>query len=361
VSGAITLICPCGERLRAVGATPGRLGRCPKCRQTIRMPAGSVNSDVQEVESSDDDSTVGYELLPALPELREQTFVASRSETRANSRCANPREKRGFVRQPAALETRVRASLLYPFWDESGIAALVVLPAALWLTSLPVIGLVPQVIRRFDGSSVMAPFAFPMVFVFALVAGYSLRYLGRVLIASGQGEIGHPRLPDWDLWQSLTSLGRWLWSGLVGFGVAGLPAAIYWLRCGDLDLLDRIILVELLALGAGYTQMALVASLMHNDFRAANPITVVQAILRVGWSYFWPCLITGSAIGLAFGVASLASTAPSDWLFALGLWVFWLFALYESMVVFRILGLFYHRRRLKLGWFREREQWGVRG
>ena len=39
-------------------------------------------------------------------------------------------------------------------------------------------------------------------------------------------------------------------------------------------------------------------------------------------------------------------------------WVFWIFAVYESLVVMRVLGLFYHRHARFLGWFRDRPRWG---
>jgi hypothetical protein len=101
-------------------------------------------------------------------------------------------------------------------------------------------------------------------------------------------------------------------------------------------------------------------SLLHNDFRAANPITVTRAIVRVGWSYVWPCLVTGTAIGLSIGLGAVAFNASEDWVAVVGLWVFWVFVLYAVMVAFRVLGLFYHRHAAKLGWFRDRPRWGVR-
>jgi hypothetical protein len=364
VAEVITLVCSCGKRLKAVGATPGRLGRCPKCGQMLRMPeaqpAPVVSSIEPQCDAPEDVASGGYAVSPASHELRPPTFFAASHETQSGSESARLSGQRGLIPAPTALETRFRDSLLYPFWDDQCLAVLVFLPAALWLTSLPVLGLVPPIVRNFDRFSIMAPFAFPMVFIFAIVVGYALLYLGQVLITSGQGEIDHPRLPEWDFWRNLASLARWLWASLVGFALGGLPAAAYWVRCGDLDLFDRIILSELMALGAAYSQMALVASLLHDDFRAANPVTVVQAIMRLGWSYVWPCLVTGAAIGLAFGVASLAWNAPNDFLAVLGLWVFWVFVMYEAVVVFRILGLFYHRHASKLGWFHNRPQWGVR-
>ena len=69
---------------------------------------------------------------------------------------------------------------------------------------------------------------------------------------------------------------------------------LYWMYCGDIDLLDRIIFAELFALGACYALMALLASILHEDALGANPITVIRAIRRVGWGYWRPCLVCGA-------------------------------------------------------------------
>src|SRR5262249_10924859 len=153
-------------------------------------------------------------------------------------------------------------------------------------------------------------------------------------------------------------LGRWAWAAAWGFLLGGLPAMVYWKYCGDLDLFDRIVLLELLAVGSVYSQMALAAALLHDDLWAAHPVTVFRAIWRIGWAYAAPCLVAGLALLLAIGAFWAVATAPSPGLAALGLWAFWLFVLYEAMVVLRVLGLCYHRHSARLGWFHERPRWG---
>ncbi len=80
----------------------------------------------------------------------------------------------------------------------------------------------------------------------------------------------------------MRGLSRWFWAFLIG-GVLGMfPAVWYWIRCGKVDLLDWIVLVDLILPGVAYGQMALVASLLFDDPLGANPITVGQALWRVG-------------------------------------------------------------------------------
>ena len=186
-----------------------------------------------------------------------------------------------------------------------------------------------------------------------------LLYFGRVLASTAVGEIHPPRWPDFEVSSILFGLGRWLWAGFVGGVVGGIPAMIYWIRCGDIDLFDAIILSELLAVGAIYALMALLAAILHEDLLAANPFTVVRAIFRVGWSYAQPCLLAGFAFlppcTVVVAAFKIGAPAVSAFLF----WLFWLMVLYESMVLFRVLGLFYHRHARVLGWFRGRTRWGV--
>ena len=37
---ATVLVCRCGKRISAPGATPGRVGRCPACGAMLRVPRG---------------------------------------------------------------------------------------------------------------------------------------------------------------------------------------------------------------------------------------------------------------------------------------------------------------------------------
>jgi hypothetical protein len=201
-------------------------------------------------------------------------------------------------------------------------------------------------------------FLLPIAACFALALAYTLLYLGRVLVSAALGEVHHPRWPAWDLEEMLRGGFRWIWALLVGAGVGGFPALVYWLYCGDVDPLDVVIFAELLAAGAAYAQMALLASILHDDPLGANPITVVRGIVRVGWGYARPCLVSGFALVLWLGALAglFAITHPT--LSALALWAFWVLTLYLAMVALRVLGLCYHRHARALGWFRERPRWG---
>ncbi|MCA1684646.1 MAG: hypothetical protein LC745_01420 [Planctomycetia bacterium] len=320
------LVCDCGKKLRAPGAVPGRLGRCPACGGAMRVPAPATAPP------------------PAPPGERTggpNTEAAPRPTTRVPGRDRNgPTGRRepeglkttiwnGVVKAPGRVETGLRDSLLYPLWGANGIALLVFLPPLLWFASVPTITMVTALSGSESAFGVGAMLILiPSGLGLLAVLGYSLLFLGRVLATSAIGEVHHPHMPDWDLSNIYFGLGRWLWAGFTGGLIGGIPGVAYWIYCGTIDPFDVVILTELTALGAVYALMALLASILHEDVLAAGAL--------------WGVLSQVPSLKLA--VAALGG--------------FWVFALYEAMVVFRVLGLFYHRHARALGWFRDRTRWG---
>ena len=298
--------------------------------------------------------------MPTRAPVGPSAFVTAAGGTRG-ARDKRFRHREGLIRAPDQLETRLCDSLLYPLWGATGLSLLIFMPPFFWLTSLPTISVV--VLLLAEGLSATTQFGvmflLPMALCFALVLSFTLLYLGRVLVSSALGEVHHPRWPSWDLEEMFRGICRWFWAIVVGVGIGVIPAAAYWISCGDLDPLDILVLVDLLAVGAAYAQMALLATLLHDDPLGANPITVIQGIVRLGWSYARACLVSG--VILALGISAFAGllhiTHPL--LAAIALWAFWVMVLYLAMVALRVLGLCYHHRSRALGWFGERPRWGV--
>jgi hypothetical protein len=253
--------------------------------------------------------------------------------------------------------------LLYPLSDGPGLGLLVLFPPVLWFLSLPVfdfIAMLEATKRDWALGLLILPIFIPLLFSFAMIAGYVLLFLGHILVASAVGENDHPRWPEWQPPEISEGIGRWLWAVLFGLALGGLPVIAYWVYCGQIDWLDGVVFLDLLVVGTGFAQMALAAALMHDTILAANPITVLAAIFRVGWDYVVPCLVASVAVALAgLGVYGLLFRMPRMWMEAVALWAFWIFVLYEAMVVMRMLGLTYHAHALELVWFRRRPRWAT--
>ena len=165
------LVCPCGKRLRAPGAVPGRVGRCPSCGGEMRVP--------------EPDSEVG--------EPRSEPRPTQKKKKKKNQEKLSTAIWDGLVTPPVDPKG-IRAGFLYPFWGAPGVALLVVLPPLLWITSVPFVTLV----IAFTGDD--TPFRMgallaliPSSLGLAVVFGYSLLFLGRILAASALGEVPHPR------------------------------------------------------------------------------------------------------------------------------------------------------------------------
>ena len=338
VSDVPILVCDCGKRLRAPGARPGRTGRCPACGSPLRFP-----------------SDIDLEPAPAAP---EPEIAPSAKPKRKKRRGPETEIWNGLIKPPAQPESRLRESLRYPFWGATGVALLVIFPPILWLVTIVVMVLGSALVL---GSGLVKIVSLISMIPAGLgllgAGGFLLLYLAKVLASSAIGEMHHPKWPDWEISALTFGLGRWLVAFFVGGVVGGVPAIAFWIYCGDIGFFDAIILAELIAVGAIYALMALLASILHDDIWGANPITVLRAIRIVGWGYAEPCLVSGIAVVLACTVLGLAVELESPFLSAIFFYLFWVFALYEAMVVLRVLGLFYRKHARALGWFRGRTGW----
>jgi hypothetical protein len=254
--------------------------------------------------------------------------------------------------------------LLYPLTDGPGLALLLFLPPVLWVLSLPIFDIIAvlQPLTKSDWALglLIVPVMVPVIFSFSMTFGYVLLFLGHVLVSSAMGENDHPTWPEWHPADIAEGICRWFWAALFGIIVGGIPAAYFWLHCGDLDWFDWAIFAELIMIGAGYAQMALAAALLHDQIIAANPITVIVAIWRMGAAYLWPCLMASTALVLAgLGIWGLLYQTPRMWMEAVALWAFWVFAFYIAMVTLRMMGLTYYAHALDLQWFRRRPRWAT--
>jgi hypothetical protein len=340
------LVCPCGARLNAPGAVPGRAGKCPVCGAALKVteapPAAGPELPQPRSEDTPDESSVVpgvFQAPPARKPRRRKRSLADRIDT-----------WHGFVSRPDRAEQTILASLAYPFWDVTGLVFIVGFSVLWWAFllvpfSLFVDGLAPT------GITMM--FVTPLLFAPLLVLGFNLLYLRDVLVTSAAGELRHPRWPSGDPGEVIRGILRWFWALLIG-GIIGLfPAVWYWIRCGSLDLLDYFVLIDLILPGVAYGQMALVGTMLFDDPLAANPITVGLALWRVGLGSLRSALVVSVAIGLAGVLAAAIMKIPIPALALFGLWLLLAFVLYEALVVIRVLGLEYRRNARKIGWFRD--------
>src|SRR5262245_50508722 len=255
----------------------------------------------------------------------------------------------------ARVSPGVGECLLYPLRDGPGLGLLVFLPPMLWVLSLPIFDVISvlQPMTKGDWALglLVVPVMVPMIFSFAMTFGYALLFLGHMLVASALGENDHPRWPEWHPIDIVEGVGRWFWAGLSGAALGGIPLVIYGMHCGDVDWIDWVVFINLIMLGVGYGQMALAAVLLHDSVIAANPVTVLLAVARIGWRYLRPCFVAAVALALTVtAIWGLLYHLPTMWAEGIAIWTFWVFVFYEAMVVVRMMELTYYAHALDLHW-----------
>jgi hypothetical protein len=253
--------------------------------------------------------------------------------------------------------------LAYPLSDGPGLGLLVFFPPIFWLFSLPifdVIAVLQPLKADWRLGLMVVPVMIPVIFSFAMTFGYAIVFLGHVLVSSSLGENDHPNWPEWHPADIAEGIFRWIWAAIAGLLVGAVPLVLYWYYCGEIDAFDCVVFATLIMLAAGFAQMALAAAMLHENIVAANPITVVAAVVRIGWAYLWPCLMAGIALAFTvFGVFLLLYQMPRMWMEAMALWGYWVFVLYLGMVSIRMMGLTYHAHAPDLAWFRRRPRWAT--
>jgi hypothetical protein len=154
-------------------------------------------------------------------------------------------------------------------------------------------------------------------------------------------------------------MARWAWA----FGCAALVCSPlwWWFDAFHLPASPR----EWLTAGALcipvllYAQMALVAVILFDDPRAANPWTVFRALYRAGFDSIRVALATALAIAVlclcGVGLVRLPMLIAMPVTYA-----YCLLSLYLAMFIARSLGLYFRRNAKRIGWFPERMRWGAK-
>ena len=310
------VVCACGARLRAPGARPGRVGRCPGCGASLRMPGPAAGAVEAEPERA------------AAPPKKRRTRAAAKGES-------------------------LIASHRYPFRGPNGVAYLAFLPLAWWAVSLGPFLLLASILVG-DRLADLARVAFvPSLLGIAPALAFTLAYLGRAFVATVAGDDQPPRWPEPDVWEALGALATWAVALASGAVVGAVPAWLLWKHTEGPGNLDRAAIAGLLAFGAVYAQVSLAAGLLFGDLLAMNPWTVLKGVWTIGRGLIRPlayaCVASAAAAALLRPL--LHSTEPivslPGWL------VFWAFSLYAALVSTRVWGVECRRRARSLGWFRE--------
>ena len=192
-------------------------------------------------------------------------------------------------------------------------------------------------------------FFYVTIMISVFLTGYLSAYFISVMRSSAK-DIGNP--PDWP---DITHIGQNVLRPLLIVSFPGtisfFPALIYlgyWLFRGSGDI---SVLIGLIAVGALYYPMALIASAISGTvMNSLNFVGVIGSIIKVSKAYFITELVlaflAGISIAAYFIVGSVTGVLAGTIVAAFALRFVYL---YFMMVYARILGLFYRQCQSKIG------------
>jgi hypothetical protein len=397
--GVTILVCACGRRVRAPGARPGRVGRCPACGRLLEVPAepaplwlettpGAESSanvgSRQPAQDAGDTARVGGYFLEYAERPRSgqagkskrQALSSSSLPSRAPAGRRNSKSNSvnrvpmadGFLPPLAHPETGTVASILYPLRGAEALAMVAIMGTAFWGFTI----LVPEYcLSVWDdantlgtpsvGRLVILISALPTVILFPLILIYTLQYLGRILVSSAMGDSVPPRTPDRNFDGFLTGLYPWLIWLVVGIVVGLFPLLFSALFVDQAILGNSILTVGLVMLGLPYAEVALMMSFLHERTLAATPWGVAGSLLRHVGSFLPTVFKVTVLMGLAGVIFALVLTLRASyfWFYLLAVLGWWTMAIWIALIVMRILGVHYFHHKDSLAWNPERLRWGV--
>lgn len=371
--GVTVLVCPCGMRLKAPGAVPGRVGKCPACGGMLRVPEAPADrppspSPPRPADGSEAEpirAAAGY--VVEQPRKRPAAVVpappsppAPNPPARSIRPATRLEDRSGLIQAPKASRPGVLDNLLYPLWGWPGIALVGIFPPLLWLVTLPAAGMAAVLFGAENPYRVPAMvLLIPSGGIAAVMLALAVHFLGRVASVSALGEVHHPHQPGWNAEELSQSARLWASALVSTLVVAGAPIAAYAVYQGTSEPVDRILLGLMAFAGFAYAQVALLAVLVQDSPWAANPFTVIAGLAVVHISLLRPVIVGGLVILAAGGLAVASARVENPAAAAVLVYLGWVVALYGAAVTMRLLGLVHHRHRKPLGWYVHRPRWGA--
>jgi hypothetical protein len=178
-----------------------------------------------------------------------------------------------------------------------------------------------------------------------LIGGYTCGFLDCTLASAAAGEMALVRWPGRNVSLALKSLITWLACFLAGPIIPAWVSYLYWTQCGDLEVVDWLILAELGIVTLSYWLLAILAVSVRDRLADANPVQIIALVRRVGIRL--PVTVLAAATGF-LGLLLLALNAivllhnellakqSSGLLILVG---YWFSALFLATFLFRLLGL----------------------
>jgi hypothetical protein len=385
---AIEVVCDCGKRLKAPDWMAGRRTQCPSCwvpveipkRRWINLGGRSRKDRRRDAKNADRPQELAEDARnppPSAPPVRVSkvdAFADERSQARLPKRPSARPTRSTFVPsrgvgdgddyRPDSIMLRSQPrwvkllpnrgehqwyhSLLYPFGKLPVFFRLGLLLAILTTNTL-VLWLSLDSQGSAQGIVTFCLVACICGILFTL--GHTFHYFNAILEMASRGKTRHEPGIGCSALGALVSCGHWLGCFVMGPALLFAGAFGYWLYCGDLTVIDWMILVELCYAGVGWWLLALLLTNLDDTLRVATPGMIIRTARAMRWetaglTAMAAIVFLGHFFFAAYAISQLHVTPLSS--FPL-LWVCWCSGLYLTAFIFRRLGLTYHRAQQALG------------
>ena len=369
-----TLVCPdCGRRLLARGARPGRVGRCPSCDARLTFPETASTSVTQPapLQASAERRPRSQPNPPPLRPDQETAHRADKSPSRGfvdNPERSSPHRRQRddldapswFLKAPTRTRTGLGDALAYPFWDAQAPALIGMTTPLLTIFSILSIGLMKG--YGFEGNFVERVafwilFFPPMFALFLNVLGIVLSFLADVLAESAQGQVEHPRWPEWSFAIGLGPPLVWSLAGGLGAVLGVIPAltavnALGWTE----SRLGSALMVVGWILTAAYALASILSWRVAESWAALTPWVAIRTLGALGFDAVRAAVPAGVCGFLLTRITPrLYEVKGPNWVIA-QVFLVWLAGLIAAVVAARHFGAICHRHERALPWYRERRR-----
>ena len=293
--------CQCGKSLKAPPKLAGSVVRCPICAAYVAIPHPLAGHDVAAKSA--------------------EVYALAEVPTAANDAALQP----AFVP-----ETKPRA----PFrrdcvdsWFEASRGVRFVAGMSGALAFLTALGfeLYPPVLHAgFEWfSGIMLALAWGIVV--AVVAGYGCKYLDAVLEREMRGGGNQTEPPDLDPGPALMSFVKWASCFVAGPAFLFYEALRFWLSCGDMTILNALVLAELAVPALCYWLVGVLVVNSRPELSVPSPWQVLKAVRRLGLRAVLSGVVVTVAAGIHLWLAVNALVLlHTSWLAGLMLlWICW--------------------------------------
>jgi hypothetical protein len=352
----IKFTCSCGKRLKAPDDMCNKRTVCPRCGNPVGIPShtgGAAAMTPAErmrylmTRRSIRDLDEPLEVTPAPTDIQPSPVLRfDPSVSLSPPQPLDPdvvqdvpplRKARAVrLRRRRPIETRWVESLLYPLLSW---IPLLSLSCFLTILSAAAPSIVPETIS--DGVSPL--WALPL---FPILLGSCVcAFFQNVLTAAMAGSEYHVRGWIRDLPRVLWCGIRWFICFLAGPALFAFAGLFYWIRCGEMQILDGIIVAEAVSLTASYWLLNILSVSQEDRLRDLNPYRVFELFDRLGYKALIACaIVSGIALVhgrlLLFAMHEMNKDGGSGLLHLFG---GWLSCLAWMTFLLRVVGLWYFR------------------